>query len=155
MRYTQVGLYAEQVKAYIDNFERVLLLIFEEDIITGRAIEKVFNFLDLDTPLKNWAGIHANVSGYPQNQWLYRIMTDEIIIRKAKNAIKGTSLYTSPIYTYLRRCYQKIMKANMKKDAMSNQTRWLLKKRFQNDVALLVEYTKLPIYNFWKDFQPM
>lgn len=32
--YVDVGLYAEQVKAYLDNFERVLLLLFEEYIVT-------------------------------------------------------------------------------------------------------------------------
>ena len=43
-RYVDVGLYAEQVKAYLDNFERVLLLLFEEDIVTGRATEQGVGF---------------------------------------------------------------------------------------------------------------
>ena len=49
-RYTDVGLYARQVKAYLDNFERVLLLLFEEDIVTRQAAGKVLRFLNL-TPL--------------------------------------------------------------------------------------------------------
>ena len=41
------GLYAEQVKAYTDNFERVLLLLFEEDVVTEQATEKILNFLNI------------------------------------------------------------------------------------------------------------
>ena len=42
--YVDVGLYAEQVKAYTDNFERVLLLLFEEDIVIGAGNRKDFGF---------------------------------------------------------------------------------------------------------------
>ena len=150
--YTDVGLYAEQVKAYTDNFERVLLLLFEEDIVTGRATEKILDFLNLDSLSESRADIHANVSGYPQNRWLHRLMTDELIVRKVKDVIKATPLYTSSIYTGLRRYYQKLMKANLKKVAMAAQTRHLLKEKFQDDVALLAERTKLPVRKFWTDF---
>ena len=38
--YVRGGLYAEQVKAYTEKFERVLVLLFEEDIVTGQATQK-------------------------------------------------------------------------------------------------------------------
>ena len=152
-RYTNVGLYTEQVKAYMDNFERVLLLLFEEDVITGKATEKIFSFLNLDVLPKNRTDIHANVSGYPQNRWLYRIKTDRLIVRKVKDVIKATPIYTTSIYTSLRRHYQRMMKANIKKEDMNAETRRLLKERFRNDVAKLAEYTALPVQKFWPDFQ--
>ena len=74
--YVDVGLYAEQVKAYMDNFERVLLLLFEEDIVTGQATDKVLKFLNLDPFPKDLGKVHVNVSGYPQNRVLHRLMTD-------------------------------------------------------------------------------
>ena len=40
--YVDCGLYAEQVKTYTDNFERVLLLLFEEDVITGAGSREDF-----------------------------------------------------------------------------------------------------------------
>ena len=146
--YMAVGLYTEQVKAYTDNFERVLLLLFEEDIVTGRATEKVLDFLNLPSVPEVPADVHANVSGYPQNNWLHRVMTDELIVRKVKNAIKTTLLYTGS-----QRVYRKIMEANLKKEDMASQTRQMLKEKFQDDVALLAEYTGLPVYKFWTDFQ--
>ena len=147
-RYTDVGLYARQVKAYLDNFERVLLLLFEEDIVTRQAAGKVLRFLNL-TPLpKSRADIHANVSGYPQNRFLHQLMTDELVVRKVKNVIKAT-----PLYNRSKQIYWKVMGSNLKKEAMAPQTRQVLKEKFQDDVALLAEYTGLPVKKFWKDFQ--
>ena len=146
--YVDVGLYAEQVKAYTDNFERVLLLLFEEDIVTGQATEKVVDFLNLDSLPKSPDNIHANVSGYPQNRWLHRVMTDELVGRKIKNAIKAT-----PLYAGSKRIYRKILEANLKKEEMAAKTREMLKEKFQEDVTLLAERTKLPVRKFWTDFQ--
>ena len=36
---------------------------------------------------------------------------------------------------------------------MVPQTRLMLKQSFQDDVALLAEYTGLPVHKFWTDFQ--
>ena len=119
--YVGVGLYAEQVKAYLDNFERVLLLLFEEDIVTGQATGKVLNFLNLDPIMEGPDDVHVNVSGYPQNRILHRLMTDELVVRKVKNMVKAT-----PLYAGSKRMYRKLMKANLKKTDMAPQTRWIL-----------------------------
>ena len=147
-RYVDVGLYAEQVKAFTDSFERVLLLLFEEDIVTGQATEKVLDFLNLNSLPKSPGNIHANVSGYPQNRWLHRVMIDELIVRKVKDVIKATPLYTSS-----KRLYHKMMEANLKKEEMAPKTRQMLKEKFQEDVALLAERTKIPVRKFWTDFR--
>ena len=146
--YVDIGLYAEQVKAYTDSFERVLLLLFEEDIVTGQAAEKILNFLNLDSLPENLGNLHTNTSGYPKNRWLHRVMTDKMIVRKVKNVIK-----TTPFYAASRRIYRKILEANLKKEEMAAKTREMLKEKFQDDVALLAERTKLPVLKFWTDFQ--
>ena len=146
-RFVDVGLYAQQVKAYLDSFERVLLLLFEEDIVTGRATDKVLNFLNLDPLPTNSAAIQAHVSGQPQNRWLHRLMTDELVVRKVKEVIKAT-----PLSAASKRLYRKMMKANLKKEEIAAETRQVLKEKFQDDVALLAEYTGLPVQKFWMDF---
>ena len=88
--YVDVGLYAEQVKAYMDNFEQVLILLFEEDVVTDKATSKVLNFLNLEPFPQGPDNIHVNISGYPQNHWLHRLMTDELVVRKVKNVVKAT-----------------------------------------------------------------
>ena len=146
------GLYAEQVKAYSDNFERVLLLLFEEDIVSGQATEKVLDFLNLPSLPEIPADIRANATGYPRNRLLHRVTTriiwDELIIGKIKDVIKMT-----PFHAGTKRVYRRIMEANLKKEQMAPQTRQRLKEQFQDDVDLLEEYTGLPVRKFWTDFQ--
>ena len=150
--YVDIGLYAEQVKVYTDSFERVLLLLFEEDIVTGQAVGKVLDFLNLPCLPEIPADIHANVSGYPKYRLLHRVTTrviwDELIVGKIKNVLKRT-----PLYAASRRIYRNILEANLKKEEMAPKTRQLLKEKFQDDVALLAERTKLPVLKFWTDFQ--
>ena len=150
--YVDGGLYAEQVKAYTDNFERVLLLLFEEDVITGQAAGKILNFLNLDSLPEDSRNLHTNTSGYPKNRLLHHITTrvlgDELIVRKIKDVFKIT-----PFYAASRRVYRKILEANLKKEDMAAKTRQMLKEKFQNDVALLTEYTGLPVQKFWTDFR--
>ena len=146
--YVDIGLYAEQVKAYADSFERVLLLLFEEDIVTGYATKKVLDFLNLDSLPRVPDNVHVNISGNPQNRWLHRVMTEKMIVRKVKNVIKAT-----PFYAASRRIYRKILEANLKKEEMASKTRQMLKEKFQDDVNLLAEYTGLPVQKYWTDFQ--
>ena len=150
--YIEGGLYAKQVKAYTDNFERVLVLLFEEDIVTGRATKKILNFLNLEPVPEVQDNLQTNTSGYPQNRFLHQVitqvMTDEMIVRKIKDVIKLT-----PLYAGSRRVYRKILEANLKKRDMAVKTRKMLKDKFQNDVALLAQQTKLPVKEFWTDFQ--
>ena len=146
--YVDVGLYAEQVKAYLDNFERVLLLLFEEDIVTDQATSKVLDFLNLDPFPEDLEKVHVNVSGYPQNRVMHRLMTDELVVRKIKNVVKAT-----PLYARSKQIYRKVVEGNLRKEEMAPETRWMLREKFQDDVALLAEYTGLPVREFWKDFQ--
>ena len=146
--YVEGGLYAEPVKAYLDNFERVLLLLFEEDIVTGRATGKILNFLNLEPCREGPDNVQANISGYPQNRILHWLLTDELVIRKVKNMLK-----TTPLYARLKQVYLSIMEANLRKEAMAPDTRQMLKEKFRDDVALLAEYTGLPVYEFWRDFR--
>ena len=132
----------------MDNFERVLLLLFEEDIVTGWATGKVLKFLNLDPFPKDLDEVHVNVSGYPHNRVLHRLMTDELIVRKIKNVVNAT-----PLYARSKQIYRKVMEGNLRKEAMAAETRRVLRERFWEDVALLAEYTGLPVRKFWGDFR--
>lgn len=150
--YIDGGLYAEQVKAYADNFERVLVLLFEEDIVTGQATKKILDFLNLDYIPGVPEHLHTNTSGYPKNRILHKVITrvlgDEIIVRKLKNAFKLT-----PFYAGSKRIYRKILEANLQKEDMDDKTRKILREKFQDNVDLLAEQTGLPIKKFWTDFE--
>ena len=146
--YVDVGLYSRQVKAFLESFERVLLLLFEEDIVTGQAGEKVLNFLNLDPESTTAGHFISNISGYPKFRWLHRAMSDELIVRKVKNIVKAT-----PLYAASKRVYGKLYQANLKKKDMAPETRKMLKDKFQEDVDLLTEQTDIFVKKYWTDFQ--
>ena len=150
--YTKVGLYAEQVEAYTDNFDRVLLLLYEEDIVTGQAAGKILDFLGLPHHPGRIPIIHANAAGYPANPFLHRMMTrilmDEIIVRKIKNVFEMT-----PFHAKSKQIQRKLLEANLKKEDMKMEIRMMLTDRFSKDVARLAKQTRLPVYKYWTDFQ--
>ena len=57
------------------------------------------------------------------------------------------------MYAGSKRVYRKVMEGNLRKEAMAAETRRMLRERFWDDVALLGEYTGLPVYKFWMDFR--
>ena len=91
--------------------------------------------------------MHLNISGYPQNSVLHRLVTNELVVRKIKNMVKAT-----PLYAWSKRVYRKVMEGNLRKEAMAVGTRQMLKEKFQDDVALLAKYTGLPVQEYWGDF---
>ena len=76
------------------------------------------------------------------------VIWNELIVGKIKNALKMT-----PFHASSRRIYRKILEANLKKEEMAPKTRQMLKEKFQEDVTLLAERTKLPVQKFWTDFR--
>ena len=147
--YVERGYYANQVKAYTNAFARVLILLFEQDIVTGKATNRILAFLGLAPHFAGGGGIHVNVGGYPKHRRLHRWLTNEDgAIRRIKNVIKAT-----PLYDRSRRIYQRALEADLKKEDMKPETRIMLKERFAEDVDLLATQTHLPINKFWTDFQ--
>ena len=146
--YVAVSLYAAQVRAYTDNFAQVLLLLFERDILSGRATEKVLNFLNLSADAETPELTAANVSGYPVNRWLHTLMTDRLIVRKIKNMVRAT-----PLHSRARRWYQGLMAKNLQQQAMAASTRLMLREKFAQDVKQLAEQTGLPLHEYWRDFR--
>ena len=146
------GLYAEQVKAYTDNFDRVLLMLYERDIVTGRAANMILDFLDLSPLPDKLASLHVNASGYPKSSFLHRLKTrvfaDELIGRKIKNLIKKT-----PFHADSKRLYRSILQMNLEKKDMKPETRAMLKNRFEDNVNRLAQQTGLPMRQYWTDFQ--
>ena len=150
-RYVDASLYAEQVKAYTGNFERVLLMLFERDIVTGRAANMILDFLALSSLPEKLARLHVNASGYPKSSLLHRLKTrvfaDELIGRKIKSLIKKT-----PFHADSKRLYRRILQMNLEKADMKPETRAMLKNRFEDDVNQLAQQTDLPVRQYWADF---
>lgn len=149
--YADRSLYADAVRAYRDNFDRVLVLLFEEDIVTGRAAGKILKFLNLPPHPGGIPAIHVNTAGYPRSRLMHwviaHVLMDEVIVRKIKNAVERT-----PFFAESKHIHRKILESNVEKQAMEPGTRKRLKEKFRADVATLAQQTGLPVYQYWTDF---
>lgn len=146
--YVGRGMYAEQVQAYRDAFERVLLLVFEQDITSGKAIDKILPFLGLSAQSIDVA-VHVNAGGYPKHRLLHRWLTPR---NKAVSLVKDF-IRETPLYNMTRRFYRRMIEATLERKAMKPETRAMLTERFRENVNLLVEQTGLPVHEYWRDFQ--
>ena len=147
--YTEPGYYAKQVKAYTDAFSNVLILLYERDVVSNQAEGKILKFLGLAPSPSGRKNIHANISGLPKYPLLHRWMTsDDRMIRGLKDIVRSTFLYD-----YAIRVYRSVVETNLEKTKMKAETRVMLKDRFADDVALLARQTRLPLQEYWTDFQ--
>ena len=148
--YTDAGYYAKPVKAYTDAFSNVLILLYERDVVSNQAEGKILKFLGLAPSPHARKHIRANISGLPRYPLLHRWMTSHSrVIRGLKDIVRSTFLYD-----YAIRVYRSVIETNLEKTKMKAETRVMLKDRFADDVALLARQTRLPLQEYWTDFQP-
>lgn len=128
--YKQVGLYSEQVKAYLDNFEHVKIYLFEDLKDDPQALLKdLFLFLNVDTTFvpKNLQERY-NVSGIPKNKFMHWFLHNKSI----------RSLFKPFIPEAKRREIMKKLKSNnLKKVSMFDEDRNYLKEYYQKDIKKL------------------
>ena len=88
--YINQGLFYEQVKAYKKAFSNVHVL-FLDDLIKDKQLEiqKIYNFLGIDSSFKNHFKEKFNVSGIPKNKFIHKYLVHENAFkRKTKKLFK-------------------------------------------------------------------
>jgi hypothetical protein len=88
--YINQGLFYSQVKAYKNAFTNVHVL-FLDDLIKDKQLEiqKIYNFLGIDSSFKNHFKEKFNVSGIPKNKFIHKYLVhDNAFKRKTKKLFK-------------------------------------------------------------------
>jgi len=89
--YINQGMFYSQVKAYKNTFTNVHVLILD-DFTKNKQLElqKIYNFLGIDTNFKNSFEEKFNVSGIPKNKFIHKYLVhDNAIKRKIKMLFKN------------------------------------------------------------------
>lgn len=76
--YHELGLYAKQVKQYLDVFGRrqVKVILFEEFIRNPESqLKDVFHFLEIDSDVHIDTSVQHNESGRPKSRWIYNFIS--------------------------------------------------------------------------------
>ena len=137
--YKAMGFYYEQVRAYLENFDRVQVCFFEDLKRDPKAFMKpIFHSLELD-PFNGPMGPGKNPSGEARFPWLQRLITHENPIKQMLRPIVRT-VFSSERRSALR----KGLKArNLKpSEGMLPETRAELASLYKRDVLRLSDLLK-------------
>lgn len=97
--YRQMGYYGRQLRPYFACFPRhqIQVFLYEEfQTHPEQVLHKIFNFLEVETTFSPETSTQLNVSGVPQNQTLYGVLTRH---RPLRNLLRHLMPY--PLRKYL------------------------------------------------------
>jgi len=141
--YTGYGLYGAQLEVFKNFFKHILVLEFEELSEPLKAMQKIYDFLDIKNPLVVTETISANPSGIPKN----KLVTSLIRSKRFKSVIKKIAPTTAlPLFQKMK---DSLLKKSVVKPKMKDQDREYLSAYFKKDIELLERLLNRNL-NSWK-----
>lgn len=132
--YQSVGLYAEQVRAYLDAFSRVHVRLYD-DLLKSPLdfIRDLYEFLNVDSTFVPSIKVRYNISGNPRSRLLHRFLSEQSSFRRVLRAV------LRPIVPRGRRrmIMEGIKSKNLKKMRMRPETRNRLQLFYGEDILKL------------------
>lgn len=144
--YRGVSRYYESVKAFLENFDQVHVII-NEDIRTDEkeVFQKVFTFLEVDPNVSINTSIRYNASGVPQSKWLHHFLFEENWLKKAIRPFT----YQITSQKFRQETSNKLMTRNLQRMEISFATAAMLREEFLDEKIKLEKLLgrKLPWLN--------
>ncbi len=134
--YKDVGFYYKQVKAYIENFSKVKIYLYE-DLKDNQLelIKDIYKFLEVDDSfVPSNLRVKYNVSGVPKNKRLHYLLTKPNPIKKIIKPFIPQRIR--------RNLLNKIIQKNLLKPKMKLETKLYLKELYREDILKLQELIK-------------
>jgi len=150
-RYLDVGFYYHQVKAYMEGFSAVKVLILEH-FRNGSAdiFSEIFAFLDVEPSFTPRRNNHLNLSGKPRFRWAQRPFNPTGFKGKAykRLATNGFDL------DKLMRWVEPIRSANIEPIKMNPRTRQRLYNAYEADMKKLANLLQTDLTDWFQSFGP-
>jgi hypothetical protein len=132
--YTAVSRYYDSVKAFIDNFTNVKVVLNEDlEKRPQKVLREIFQFLGVDPNCDINTEIRYNVSGKPKSQWLHQFFFEGNMARRLAQPIVRT-LFSQETRI---RIAQKIQEKNLTRLTISPDTKDRLHQLFETDIRKL------------------
>ena len=128
--YKAIGLYYDQVRAYLNNFSKVKIYLFE-DLVNNKEeiISDLFNFLEVDTKfIPNTKAIY-NKTGMPRSK-----IIPNIVYKSPRFLRPLLNLIPLNIRKYIG---MKVINSNLKKPKMKSKTKKYLINYYKKDILKL------------------
>lgn len=144
--YKKIGLYYNQVKAYVENFDRVKVYLFDELIEDNKVLlEDLYGFLEVDpyfTP--KLINQKINASGVPKNKILHALLSENTSQRNVIREFVKTLIPVKPRQTIKRH----LMNRNLKKPQMQPDTKESLTAFYREDILKLQDLLQKDLSNW-------
>jgi len=132
--YTTASLYYDSVKAFLDNFSSVKVILTEEqESRPQQVLRDIFRYLNVDPNCDVNTDIRYNVSGKPKSQWLHQFFFEGNMARRLAQPIVR-SLFSHETRT---RIAQKIQEKNLTRLTINPDTKKKLQEYFEEDIQKL------------------
>ena len=128
-KYLEYGLYYYAVKEYLDTFDRVYILLYDNLIDDfNEEIKKIFKFLSIKVPSKSVDNKNYNVSGIPKIKIIHEFAKRDLIIKKIVKYFLSDNLINS---------IRNIINKNYVKPRINQKTRNILTDYYNDDLKRL------------------
>jgi hypothetical protein len=132
--YKAASLYYESVKAFLENFSSVKIILTEDqEKRPQQVLRDIFRFLGVDPNCDVNTEIRYNMSGKPKSQWLHQFFFEGNIARKIAQPIART-LFS---HETRMRIAQKIQEKNLTRLTINPETKRELHQYFEEDIQKL------------------
>jgi hypothetical protein len=129
--YRAGSLYYESVKAFLDNFTNVKIILTEDqEARPQQTVRDVFRFLDVDPDVDVNTEIRYNMSGKPKSQWIHKFLFEGNVARNLARPI--VRRFLSP--EARQRIAQKIQEKNLTRLQIKPETKRELSTFFEPEV---------------------
>lgn len=138
--YRKAGLYAAQVKRFLDLFgrDRIRFYLYEDfNADPGSVLRDIYESLEVDSSFESCTSVRHNVTGVPRNQFLWRLIREGNPIEKAAGALVPTRYRTGLKRVLIQRL--------LKKPALSPETRRSLGSYYREDILHLQDLIEMDL----------
>jgi len=138
-RYSEVGMYYEQVKAFMDNFKNVRIYLFDDlknDTLT--LVQDVYRYLEIDATFIPTVKTKHNISGVPKNELWHEFLTSPPrSISRLVNVLLPQK--------FIKKVEQNLKNRNLKNPVMEPEIRKRLQKLYHDDIILLQKLLQIDL----------
>lgn len=132
--YTAASLYYDSVKAFMDNFAQVKVVLNEDLEKTPKLfLRDVFRFLDVEPDYDVNTDIRYNISGKPKSQWIHQFFFEGNMARRLARPLVRR-LFSPETRV---RIAQKIQEKNLTRLTINPETKKRLQAYFEDDIRKL------------------
>jgi hypothetical protein len=132
--YTAASKYYDSVKAFMENFSRVKIILTEDQAKRpSQVLRGICRFLDVDSHIDINTDVRYNISGKPKSQWLHQFFFEGNVARRLAQPIARTFFSSET----RNRIAQKIYATNLTRLTINPQTKAMLQELFDEDIRKL------------------